>query len=36
MDWSEKLTEKNRWFDSLTVTIANKKFMDFINNEAYK
>ena len=36
MDWSEKLTEKNRWFDSLTVTIATKKFMDFINNEAYK
>ena len=36
MDWSEKLTEKNSWFDSLIVTISNKKFMNFINNEAYK
>ena len=36
MDWSDELTDKNRWWDGLKIYLATKEFNDFINYEAYK
>ena len=35
-DWSEKLTKERQWFDQLKVLMANKEFVDFLNDEHYK
>ena len=35
MDWSDELTDKNRWWDGLKIYLATKEFNDFINYEAY-
>ena len=35
MDWSEKLTKENGWIDTLTISILNKEFGDFLDNEAF-
>jgi len=34
-NWSEKLTKENGWDDKLKVRIIDKKFMNFLTNEAY-
>ena len=34
-NWSEKLTKENGWDDKLKVRIIDKKFMNFLANEAY-
>ena len=34
-DWSEKLTKENGWDDKLKVRIIDKKFIEFLRNEAY-
>ena len=33
-DWSEKMTEKNRWYDSLLVVINSAEFMNFLTDLA--
>ena len=33
-DWSEKMTEKNRWYDSLLVAINSAEFMNFLTDLA--
>ena len=35
MDWSEDLSEKNKWFDNLGVSVSTNSFLEFITNEAY-
>ena len=35
-DWSEKLTKERQWFDQLKVLMANKEFVDFLNDEHYE
>ena len=34
-DWSEKLTEENRWKDNLKLAIDSKEFEEWLNTEAY-
>ena len=35
-DWSKETTNKHRWTDNLGVYIQSDKFVDWINNKAYK
>ncbi len=35
-DWSEKMTEENKYPDNLKVEIASEEFIYFMENEAYK
>ena len=35
-DWSKKIEKENGWNDKLRVDLRSKKFINFIENEAYK
>ena len=36
IDWSDEITTKNRWEDSMQVVVNSKEFTNFLRNEAYK